>query len=130
MDPVENAGDRIAQATTIFLTVIAFQLYVSTLLPKLSYLTLIDKYVAFCILFIAIVLIEIGSLTFVATRYQTLKDEVIQRDNRIFLVNFVILLLANLIFLLSAIIGNNKSNTRLHMNVAETLKFIHETEGE
>jgi len=45
MIPSEDLSDRLAHVTTLFLTAVAYQLVVSSSLPNLEYMTLMDKYI-------------------------------------------------------------------------------------
>lgn len=62
-DAASEIGTRLSTATTLFLTVIAFQFVVSSLLPKLPYLTITDYYVLFCLIFVSSILGEVGFIT-------------------------------------------------------------------
>lgn len=62
-DAESEIGTRLSTATTLFLTVIAFQFVVSALLPKLPYLTITDYYVLFCLIFVSSILGEVGFIT-------------------------------------------------------------------
>lgn len=66
MDPVESSGDRLAIASTMFLTAVAFQLFIATLLPKLSYLTFLDKYTLTTMLFISGVVLFCAYVAYLA----------------------------------------------------------------
>ena len=50
---VEDTGDRLAISSTMFLAAVAYQVYVGSLLPKLSYMTFVDLYILGCNIFIA-----------------------------------------------------------------------------
>jgi len=50
---VEDTGDRLAISSTMFLAAVAYQVYVGSLLPKLSYMTFVDSYILGCNIFIA-----------------------------------------------------------------------------
>ncbi|CAK0883560.1 unnamed protein product [Prorocentrum cordatum] len=59
--PSGDLADRLAHATTLFLTAIAFQLVVSTSLPQIDYMTVMDKYIMHLNVFILSVM---GSMSF------------------------------------------------------------------
>jgi hypothetical protein len=50
---VGDTGDRLAISTTMFLAAVAYQVYVGSLLPKLSYMTFVDNYIIGCNILIA-----------------------------------------------------------------------------
>jgi hypothetical protein len=54
--------DRLNHACTMGLTAILYQIVVSQMLPSLSYLTVMDKFVLTAFLYVALVIIEIGVL--------------------------------------------------------------------
>jgi len=64
---VADSGDRLAQATTMFLTAIAFQFIVSSLLPKLSYLSLSDYLILAANAFISFTVLALGVVAFMQT---------------------------------------------------------------
>lgn len=55
LDPVDEKGDRLGIVGTILLTAVAFQTYVSGLLPTVPYLTLVEYYLLASDVYIAIV---------------------------------------------------------------------------
>ena len=67
--PVEETGDRLAHVTTMFLTAVAFQFVVSTLLPKLNYLTVADKYILVCNFYITFVLLTVAGLAYAQSHH-------------------------------------------------------------
>lgn len=68
-DAADDTGTRLSTATTLFLTVIAFQFVVSSLLPKLPYLTITDYYVLFCLAFVSAILGEVGFIAWLSTHW-------------------------------------------------------------
>ena len=54
----DDIGKRLSVSLTLLLTVVAFKNFVSSILPKVSYLTLLDKYVLFNVAFIFFVAVE------------------------------------------------------------------------
>ena len=66
---VGDSGDRLAQATTMFLTAMAFQFVISSMLPKLDYLTLADKYILTCNIFISAMVFQIGLIGLVQSHF-------------------------------------------------------------
>mmetsp|Transcript_22890 Transcript_22890/g.36751 ORF Transcript_22890/g.36751 Transcript_22890/m.36751 type:complete len:449 (+) Transcript_22890:30-1376(+) len=60
MDPVDDLSDRLGFVVTLLLTAVAFQFVVSTELPKLPYLTLLDEYIVLSFVFLFLVMIMIG----------------------------------------------------------------------
>lgn len=53
-----DTGKRLSVSLTLLLTVVAFKNFVSSILPKVSYLTLMDKYVLFNVAFIFLVSVQ------------------------------------------------------------------------
>lgn len=53
-----SAADRLGLSLTLVLTAVAFKFVISADLPKISYLTLLDKYVLGCFVFLALVVLE------------------------------------------------------------------------
>ena len=64
-----SSSVRITIAVTMFLVAISFQYRISQYLPKLSYLTLIDQIVSQSLVFVFIVLLEVGMITFVVSHF-------------------------------------------------------------
>lgn len=52
----EDIGDRLAHVTTLFLTAVAFQFVVSSSLPQIDYMTLLDKYILAMNMYILVVM--------------------------------------------------------------------------
>ena len=52
LDPVEEASDRLGLLFTLLLTAVAFMFIITADLPKVSYMTLMDKYIISCFLVI------------------------------------------------------------------------------
>jgi len=111
-DPINNSGDRISQATTMVLTVVAFQFLVSEMLPKLSYLTVTDVYMLGCTFFISSILIQVGLLTWVVSHFYTPCPETtnststctviydLDTDNWVLGTNFFIYVVFHLVFVI------------------------------
>ena len=66
--PVDDSGGRLGHVTTMFLTAIAFQFVVSSMLPKLNYLTIVDKYILGCNLFITAVLFQVSLISYLQAK--------------------------------------------------------------
>ena len=95
---VKDAGDRLGAGTTIFLTLIAFQFSITTFLPRLTYLTLLDKYITGCMFYNCSVILQISVIAWLRTHA---KLEVTNEcDTQLLIINFVILVLANLGFVI------------------------------
>lgn len=86
-DIAEDSGDRIAQATTMYLTCIAFQFVVSTMLPKLPYLTILDKYMLATNFAVILVILQQGTLAWLSSHQEVIFT--IEFDNYLLLGNFV-----------------------------------------
>lgn len=99
-DPADSSG-RISQATTMLLTIVAFQFVVSSMLPKLNYLTLIDKYILSCTFFVAAVLFQVGIETLLITHFSV--DVTIEQDSYLLLANATVLLSYNIYFIVDII---------------------------
>jgi len=112
-DPIDGTGSRIGQATTMVLTVVAFQFVISSLLPKLPYLTLADKYILVCTFFVSAILLQVGILSWLISHTGYCKDDApanatcsirygVKEDNYVLLVNILIFILFHLLFFLYA----------------------------
>ena len=53
--PITQTADRLAISMTMVLTIAAYKSNISTLMPPISYLTLIDKYVLWCFLMVGVI---------------------------------------------------------------------------
>jgi hypothetical protein len=58
--PIDAVGERIAVTLTLLLTAAAYRYAISTMVPMVSYLTMLDKYVLVCSIFIMAMVIENG----------------------------------------------------------------------
>ena len=54
----EEVGDRISVSLTLVLTAVAYKLTVAQSIPQVAYLTLLDKYVSLCFIFMVIATVE------------------------------------------------------------------------
>ena len=95
---VEDAGDRLAHVTTMFLTAIAFQLIVSSMLPKLNYLTIADKYIFASNVYIISVLFQVAAEAFLISR--RFGKIPIWVDSLLLSLNLTVLVLINVTFVL------------------------------
>ena len=64
--PLTNVDGRLAVSLTLTLTVAAYKLAIASMVPNVGYLTLLDKYVLGCMLFIAVTVFEGGILGHIA----------------------------------------------------------------
>ena len=69
MDPVNDLSDRFGHVVTLILTAVAFQFVVSTELPKLPYLTLLDEYIIMSFIFLFIVMMLVAIIPMTGDRY-------------------------------------------------------------
>ena len=69
MDPVADLPDRYGFGVTLLLTAVAFQFVVSTELPKLPYLTLLDEYIVLSFCFLFMVMLMMGIIPTFGDRY-------------------------------------------------------------
>jgi hypothetical protein len=60
----DETGDRLAHAVTIFLASVAYQVFVGSLLPKLSYMTFTDAYIAFCNFYVVAIIALLSVIGF------------------------------------------------------------------
>lgn len=58
--PVGDVGERMAYSSTLMLTIVSSKFSVSTALPAIAYLTLLDKFQLLCTVIVAIVVFEAG----------------------------------------------------------------------
>ena len=56
--PATNIGDRLSYAITMALTIVAFQFVMSSELPQVSYMTLLDKYNLFTFSYVLLITME------------------------------------------------------------------------
>ena len=61
---VDDGGGRLTAILTIFLTKVSFLFAISTLLPKISYLTILDKYILACMIFSFSIGIQASAVSF------------------------------------------------------------------
>eukprot|EP00930_Biecheleria_cincta_P070436 TRINITY_DN58073_c0_g1_i1.p1 TRINITY_DN58073_c0_g1~~TRINITY_DN58073_c0_g1_i1.p1 ORF type:complete len:432 (+),score=36.53 TRINITY_DN58073_c0_g1_i1:66-1298(+) len=54
----KSSADRLSVSVTLLLTAVAYKLMISADLPKISYLTALDKYVITCFIALAVVVVE------------------------------------------------------------------------
>ena len=69
MDPVDDLSDRFGLTVTLLLTAVAFQFVVSSELPQLPYLTLLDEYIIMSFIFLFIVMVMVGLIPLTGNRY-------------------------------------------------------------
>ena len=92
----DDAGDRLGAITTMFLTKVAFQFALTTMLPRLSYLTVLDKYIFSCMVFSFSIMLQVAIISWLPS------NDIIEVpafvDRIILLINFVILIVGNFCF--------------------------------
>lgn len=93
----DDIGKRLSVSLTLLLTVVAFKNFVSSILPKVSYLTLLDKYVLFNVAFIFLVAIENAVVGKVG------EDEQDKYDSAFLLVSIVVYVLYQTVFIIASI---------------------------
>lgn len=64
MIPHDDIADRLSHSVTLFLTAVAFQLVVSSSLPQLDYMTLIDKYILNLNMYFVFVMFNMAGVSF------------------------------------------------------------------
>ena len=60
--PREDVADRLSVSLTLILTAVAYKYVIIEMLPKISYMTLLDQYIAWCSLFLLGIAFENGFL--------------------------------------------------------------------
>ena len=95
---LESGGDRLAAITTVFLTKVAFQFALSTLLPRLSYLTIIDEYIFACMVFTFSIGVQTSITSYITTHTNMAFD--VSTFNIMLIANSSILLVGNTLFAL------------------------------
>lgn len=68
--PVDTVGDRLAASLALVLTCSAYKFSVAAMVPAVSYLTLLDKYVLTCSAYLAFVVAENALVGWLALRHQ------------------------------------------------------------
>ena len=74
-----STGDRLSVSLTLMLTAVAYKFIVATLLPQISYLTLLDAYLLCC--FALIILVCIENVAFPALAYDRSGDVPVEMVN-------------------------------------------------
>ena len=92
----DDAGDQLAFSSTLFLTKVAFQFALSTMLPKLSYLTILDEYILISMLSSFLVMLQLGICSFL--KVQELADIENEIFRYLLIANFSIIIVGNLAF--------------------------------
>jgi hypothetical protein len=65
--PVDEVADRISVGITLLLTAAAYKYAITSMVPQISYLTMLDKYVLLCTVFIFFLVLESGIVGRIAT---------------------------------------------------------------
>mmetsp|Transcript_28047 Transcript_28047/g.49455 ORF Transcript_28047/g.49455 Transcript_28047/m.49455 type:complete len:571 (+) Transcript_28047:98-1810(+) len=86
---IEEGADRMNQATTMLLTIIAFQIVLSSTLPKLDYLTLADSYSSLAILQVGSIVFQIGFIAWLRSHWEV--EYTIFEDKLLLLINFALI---------------------------------------
>ena len=94
---MDSAGDRLAAILTIFLTKMAFQLVLTTMLPNLSYRTITDWYVISCMIFSFSIMVQASMCSMIQT-YEIVAIK-IESSKYLLIANASLLFIANLIFI-------------------------------
>ena len=95
---VESGGDRLAHASTILLSTIAFLYVIESSLPKLSYMTITDYFVFCSSIYVLAITIEVAVVSYLETHWNL--DVTTMHDNWLLLANFLVWLVYNMAFLL------------------------------
>jgi len=103
---VTDTGKRLSVSLTLLLTVVAFKNFVSSILPKVSYLTLMDKYVLFNVAFIFLVSVQNAVVGKVTSRLQD------QYDGAFFYFSIAVYILFQSIFIVASVRAVKKSRCR------------------
>jgi len=74
--PIDEVADRIAVSLTLLLTAAAYRFAITTMVPAVSYLTMLDKYVLACSIFIIIMVIESGFVALLARKDEKAAEDV------------------------------------------------------
>jgi hypothetical protein len=117
---VSDAGDRLGASTTIFLTLVAFQFSITNFLPRLSYLTLLDKYITCCMFYNCCVILQISIIAWLITHANV--EVTNSFDTILLIINFIILFIGNLGFALysSKFIIPRERSKLVSLNVKQT----------
>ena len=114
-----DIGKRLSVSLTLLLTVVAFKNFVSSILPKVSYLTLLDKYVLFNVAFIFLVSIENALVGTISGSFQQ------SLDSAFLLVSIVVYLLFQTIFLIISIRIVKKSRAKFRERYIGEFSILH-----
>ena len=90
IDPMSDVADRVGISSTLALTAVAFQFVVSDSLPKVPYLTRMDKYMNYCFVNIAIA-VPLSLITYRLDKDPNRDHETVQIVDWIFLVASIVM---------------------------------------
>ena len=93
---MDSAGDKLAAISTIFLTKIAFQTALSTILPTLSYRTITDIYIICCMIFSFSIMIQTSLCSMIQT--YDITEINLEVSKYLLIANTSLLLVGNLFF--------------------------------
>jgi len=99
LDP-EDLGDRFGIVLTLLLTATAFKFVVSDSLPKVTYMTVLDKYVSYCNLVLILFVLYFSTVPHLDFVHDIFDDDVHRAELTIFLpMAAAVWILFNLVFL-------------------------------
>ena len=119
MDPVDGLSDRFGYLVTLLLTAVAFQFVISTEMPNVPYLTILDSYIiaSFCFLFILMIMIAI--IPSIGDRYNHVPGEhdIITKWDNIFLIcSLIILFVYHFYVLIKIVQARKKEKPKISMD--------------
>ena len=109
-------GDRLSIAGTILLTAVAFETYVSSLLPNVPYLTLIEKYLVATNIYIGVVMILMAYDAYIVTyKCKDLVDCVdYNTEEKFTLISIALLSIITIGFLITFVHHNYEEKKKLN----------------
>ena len=119
-----ETGDRLSYATTMILSIVAFQFITSNILPNVPYLTLVDKYIILTLLCIVGITLESVFLGFYQLSFS--EDEIETIDQYTFFIIAGVDIVAHLWFLYVAIKSNNFENRKIGKSKKELATMMYE----
>eukprot|EP01083_Nonionella_stella_P185703 677770_1 len=120
LDPVEDLADRLGFVVTLLLTAVAFQFVVTSELPKLPYLTVLDEYIVSSFIFLFGVMFSVAVIPLVGDRFDYEpgdKDHIISKvDFVVFVTALIILIVYHIYTVVQAVTWRKAEVRKIEMD--------------